>query len=32
MTRQPMKTLRRWRPTVLLLGLFMTHSGGGSIE
>jgi hypothetical protein len=32
MTRQTMKTLRRWLPTVLLLRLFMPHGGGGSVE
>ena len=32
MTRQTMKTLRRWRPTVLLLRRFMPHGGSGSVE
>jgi hypothetical protein len=32
MTRQTMKTLRRWLPTVLLLKLFIPPGGGGSVE
>ena len=32
MTRQTMKTLRRWLPTVLLLRRFMPHGGSGSVE
>jgi hypothetical protein len=30
MTRQTMKTLRYWLPTVLLLSLFIPLGGGGS--
>ena len=29
LTRQTMKTLRRWLPTVLLLKLFISHGGEG---
>jgi hypothetical protein len=32
MTRQTMKFLRRWRPTVLLLRLFVPRGGGGGVE
>jgi hypothetical protein len=32
MTRQPMKTLRRWLPAALLLRLFIPRGGGGSVS